>query len=162
MDTLGAQPEEPAAVGKLRNLQRKGQHYLDKTTVWVKTRWTVLALSVLAYGVRVYLKQGFYIVTYGLGIYQLNLLIGFLSPAVDPDSEGPMLPTNDGEYRPFSRKLPEFKFWFSSIRSVVAAFHMTFFDVFDLVILTMKDRVKHMLKHQYVPFSFKKQTYGEL
>merc|ERR1712224_1069820 len=170
----GLQPEEPAAVSKLRSLQRKGQHYLDKTTVWVKTRWSMLAVVVLMYGVRVYLKKGFYIVTYGLGIYQLNLLIGFLSPAVDPDTEGPMLPTRDGEYRPFTRKLPEFKFWFSSFRAVVASFIMTFFSIFDLpvfwpillayfivlVVLTMKDRVKHMLKHKYVPFSFGKQTWG--
>lgn len=31
--------------------------------------------------------QGFYIVTYGLGIYLLNLLIAFLSPQVDPAQE---------------------------------------------------------------------------
>lgn len=50
--------------------------------------------------------------TYGLGIYNLNLLIGFLTPRNDMDSEGPQLPTtNDQEFRPFIRILPEFKFW---------------------------------------------------
>lgn len=28
--------------------------------------------------------QGWYIVTYGLGIYHLNLFIAFLSPKIDP------------------------------------------------------------------------------
>merc|ERR1719192_1812076 len=46
------------------------------------------------YGVRVYLLQGYYIVTYGLGIFILNLFIGFLSP-VDDETEGPILPTSE-------------------------------------------------------------------
>ena len=50
--------------------------------------------------------------TYGLGIYNLNLLLGFLTPQFDPESEGPELPTkSDQEFRPFVRRLPEFKFW---------------------------------------------------
>ena len=59
------------------------------------------------------MSQGFYIVTYGLGIYLLNRLIGFLSPMVDPELEGPTLPTkgSDQEFKPFQRRLPEFKFW---------------------------------------------------
>jgi hypothetical protein len=59
------------------------------------------------------LHQGFYIVTYGLGIYLLNRLIGFLSPMVDPELEGPTLPSksSDQEFKPFQRRLPEFKFW---------------------------------------------------
>ena len=68
-----------------------------------------------------YALQGFYIVTYALAIYMLNLLLAFLSPKLDPavgdlDMEGeadePALPTqNDEEFRPFVRRLPEFKFW---------------------------------------------------
>lgn len=44
----------------------------------------------------------------------LNLLISFLSPAVDPaeEDDDEELPLNDGEHKPFIRKLPEFKFWF--------------------------------------------------
>lgn len=54
----------------------------------------------------------FYIVTYALGIYNLNLFLGFLTPQIDPESEGPVLPSKaDEEFRPFVRKLPEFKFW---------------------------------------------------
>ena len=51
--------------------------------------------------------------TYGLGIYNLNLLLGFLTPQVDPETEGlPSLPTKeDAEFRPFVRRLPEARFW---------------------------------------------------
>ena len=56
--------------------------------------------------------QGFYIVTYALGIYNLNLLLGFLTPQVDPELEGPTLPSRaEEEFRPFVRRLPEFKAW---------------------------------------------------
>ncbi|CAE7297849.1 RER1A [Symbiodinium sp. CCMP2592] len=124
---------------------------------------------------RVFLIQGFYIVSYGLGIYLLNLLIGFLSPAVDPEIEEVLPTTESQEFRPFTRKLPEFKFWFAAIRAVLVATVLTFLPAFDLpvfwpillayfivlVVLTMKDRVRHMFKYKYVPFSLGKQTYGE-
>ena len=57
---------------------------------------------ILIYCIRVYLINGWYIITYGLGIYVLNLLIGFLSPQMDPETEGSVLPTSqDDEFRPF-------------------------------------------------------------
>jgi hypothetical protein len=69
-------------------------------------------LVLLLYTLRVWFLRGFYIVSYGLGIYNLNLLLGFLTPQVDPELEGPELPTkSDQEFRPFVRRLPEFKFW---------------------------------------------------
>ena len=59
---------------------------------------------------------GFYIVTYALGIYNLNLLLGFLTPQVDPELEGPTLPSKgQDEFRPFVRRLPEFKFWCATV-----------------------------------------------
>ena len=36
---------------------------------------------------RVFYLQGWYIVTYALGIYYLNLFIAFLTPKVDPQFE---------------------------------------------------------------------------
>lgn len=61
----------------------------------------------------------FYIVTYALGIYNLNLLLGFLTPQVDPELEGPTLPSkSDEEFRPFVRKLPEFKAWCAVVGGV--------------------------------------------
>lgn len=117
---------------------------------------------------------GWYIITYGLGIYVLNLLIGFLSPQSDPETEGPMLPTSkDDEFRPFIRRLPEFKFWYSLTKAFIVCFFMTFFSVFNipvfwpilllyfiaLFLLTMKRQIKHMIKYKYIPFSLGKTTY---
>ena len=104
----------------------------------------------------------------------LNLLIGFLSPQADPELEGPMLPTSkDDEFRPFIRRLPEFKFWYSLTKAFVIAFFMTFFQVYNipvfwpilllyfiaLFVLTMKRQIKHMIKYKYVPFSLGKTRY---
>lgn len=92
------------------------QYYLDKSTPHSVHRWVGTAVLASIYALRVYYVQGFYIVSYGLGIYLLNLLIGFLSPLVDPELEpsddGPLLPTKGSdEFKPFIRRLPEFKFW---------------------------------------------------
>lgn len=92
------------------------QHLLDKSTPYIRRRWIAFAVIAFAYVVRVYLLAGFYIVTYGLGIYILSLVIAFLSPQVDPEiqqlGDGPTLPTRGSdEFRPFVRRLPEFKFW---------------------------------------------------
>ncbi|OII71592.1 RER1 protein [Cryptosporidium andersoni] len=151
--------------------------YIEKTTVYPKSRWFVLLGMLILYGMRVYHYQGFYIVTYGLSIYILNLLIGFLSPQIDPEEEGMVLPVHDSqEFRPFQRRLPEFKFWLSATRATIISFIMTFFDVFDLpvfwpilliyfiflFILTMRQQIQHMIKYRYIPFSWGKQTYGDL
>ncbi|XP_024158163.2 protein RER1A [Rosa chinensis] len=93
------------------------QHLLYKTTPHVLHRWLATLGVALVYVLRVYFVQGFYIMSYGLGIYLLNLLIGFLSPQVDPEIhdlfDGPSLPTRGfDEFRPFVRRLPEFKFCF--------------------------------------------------
>ncbi|KAI7737394.1 hypothetical protein M8C21_013773 [Ambrosia artemisiifolia] len=97
------------------NLSRKYQHLLDKSTPLVLHRWIGFSLVILIYALRVYFVQGFYIVTYGLGIYILQLFLAFLSPQVDPElhnDDGPSLPTlGSEEFRPFVRRLPEFKFW---------------------------------------------------
>ena len=76
------------------------------------------------------------------------------------------------EFRPFSRRLPEFKFWYASVRAVIIAFCMTFFSIFDIPVfwpilllyfialffLTMKRQIKHMIKHRYVPWSWGKKA----
>lgn len=156
------------------------QTYLDKTTIFPQYRWAVFVISLFIYCARVYMLNGFFIVTYGLGIFLLNLLIGFLSPAIDPDEDMGdgefQLPTAGDEYRPFSRKLPEFKAWVSAIKAVLISIFLTFFEFCDLPVfwpillmyfvllffLTMKERVKHMIKYKYVPVSWGKQTYADL
>ncbi|KAJ8442001.1 hypothetical protein Cgig2_020146 [Carnegiea gigantea] len=164
---------------KLIEAWRIYQYYLDRTTPHTVPRWVGTFVLAVIYGLRVYYIQGFYIITYALGIYILNLLIGFLSPLVDPELEpsddGPMLPTKGSdEFKPFIRRLPEFKFWHSITKAFCIAFKMTFFPAFDvpvfwpillcywivLFILTMKRQIAHMIKYKYVPLNIGKQKYG--
>jgi len=85
------QDEEASAAESFHaNLTRQFQHFLDRSTVYVVSRWLAFLGLVLLYILRVVLVNGWYIVTYGLGIFLLNNFIGFLSPQVDPDSEGPV------------------------------------------------------------------------
>ena len=43
------------------------------------------------------------------------------------------LPTKqDEEFRPFIRRLPEFKFWHSATRAIGIGFACTWFEVFDV------------------------------
>jgi hypothetical protein len=150
---------------------------LDRTTPLVPQRWATWALVLLIYLTRVYLLEGFYIVTYALGIHNLDLLLGFLTPLhVDAArDDGPTLPSkSDEEFRPFVRRLPEFKLWYSSTRSILAGFVATFFPALDfpvfwpillvywmvLFTVTMKRQIQHMIKYRYVPFSFGKKQYN--
>jgi hypothetical protein len=108
-----------ATAAKWRSdASRAFQYYLDRSTPHATGRWLGTLAVAAIYALRVYMVQGFYIVSYGLGIYLLNLLIGFLSPMVDPEldpsaaADGPALPMRgNDEFKPFIRRLPEFKFW---------------------------------------------------
>ena len=112
MDAPTTSTSGPSASRLSKSFQTRLQYYLDKSTPHSTWRWLGLAAFILIYAIRVYFLRGFYIVTYALGIYNLNLLLGFLSPQVDPELEGPALPSRTtDEYRPFIRRLPEFKFW---------------------------------------------------
>ncbi|WCJ40156.1 Rer1 family protein [Euphorbia peplus] len=166
-------------VGQIgHNAWRMYQYYLDKSTPHANYRWIGTLAIIAIYCLRVYSIQGFYIVSYGLGIYLLNLLIGFLSPLVDPESDpsdGALLPTKGSdEFKPFIRRLPEFKFWYSFTKAFCIAFVMTFFSMFDvpvfwpillcywivLFVLTMRRQIAHMIKYKYIPFNVGKQKYG--
>jgi hypothetical protein len=78
--------DEPKA-GMVEQFARKWQYLLDKASPHIMYRWVGFTAMLLLYVVRVYLVNGWYIVTYGLGIYILNQLIGFLSPQFDPEDE---------------------------------------------------------------------------
>jgi hypothetical protein len=160
------------------------QRNLDRVTPMHTMRWLVNVLLVVIFMARVILLQGFYIVAYVLGIFLLNQFILFLTPAFvdgldnddydDDDDSGPRLPTSSNEeFRPFMRRLPEFKFWYTSFKSLVISILCTFFSVLDipvfwpilvmyfitLFIVTMKRQIRHMIKHRYLPFSHGKTKY---
>jgi hypothetical protein len=116
-------------------------------------------------------------VAYSLGIYLLNLFLAFISPKFDPslesdtDMEDGMpagsssLPTkSDEEFKPFVRRLPEFKFWHSATRAISIAFLCSWSEIFNLpvfwpvlvvywlilVFLTMRRQIQSMIKYRYV------------
>lgn len=83
------------------------------------------------------------IVAYALGIYLLNLFLAFLQPKFDPSNDAidqdmedgavGTLPTKrDEEFKPFIRRLPEFKFWYWATRAVAISFFCTFFEFFNI------------------------------
>eukprot|EP00033_Pygsuia_biforma_P002113 GCRY01002344.1.p1 GENE.GCRY01002344.1~~GCRY01002344.1.p1 ORF type:complete len:242 (+),score=26.34 GCRY01002344.1:136-861(+) len=160
------------------------QNMIDRTAVHVKLRWIAFVILLFIYFLRVYTIGRFYIVTYALGIYLLNLLIGFLSPKVDPalmdtyeDDDSVTLPSQaDDEFKPFIRKLPEFTVWLSGTKAVLIALTCTLFRVLDLPVyypilimyfcllmfITLKQRIRHMIRYKYVPFSIGKKTYKKV
>eukprot|EP00591_Stephanopyxis_turris_P006089 CAMPEP_0195523284 /NCGR_PEP_ID=MMETSP0794_2-20130614/22271_1 /TAXON_ID=515487 /ORGANISM="Stephanopyxis turris, Strain CCMP 815" /LENGTH=154 /DNA_ID=CAMNT_0040653243 /DNA_START=15 /DNA_END=479 /DNA_ORIENTATION=+ len=141
-------------------------------------RWIFLAVELLIYSIRVYFAEGWYIVTYALGIYILNLFIGFLTPqsleSQEEEADGLKLPTrDDDEYRPFTRRVPEFVFWWGCVKAIAIAFVLTLFQIFNipvfwpilliyfivLFVITMKRQIQDMLTRGYLPWSKPKKKY---
>ncbi|KAL4743836.1 Rer1 family protein [Aspergillus foveolatus] len=175
-----------AVSAQTSKLARQYQTYLDASTPFTAYRWIGTAVLLFVFFLRIILAQGWYIVAYTVGIYLLNLFLLFLQPKFDPsltqdegledgDAGAPSLPTKqDDEFRPFIRRLPEFKFWHSATRALAIGFLCTWFSVFDipvfwpvlvvywilLFVLTMRRQIQHMIKYRYVPFSFGKARYG--
>ena len=71
----------------------------------------------------------------------------------------------EGDFRPFTRELSEFKFWWRGTRATGVALAMTFLSMFDVpvywpilfaylifvVVLTIRNRVKYMIKQKHEP-----------
>ncbi|GAA5878158.1 hypothetical protein JCM3774_004314 [Rhodotorula dairenensis] len=163
-----------------------------RTTPFPLYRWGSSVGLFLLFALRIFWVQAYYIVAYALGIYLLNLFLAFITPKFDPALEAdmaetdaeegaPTLPTSkgdvqeDGEFRPFIRRLPEFKFWYSATKAIALAFVAAFIPVFDvpvfwpilvmyfciLTFITLKRQVAHMRKYKYLPFDMgRKSTYG--
>ena len=56
----------------------------------------------------------------------------FLSSG-DAEDDGSALPTSStDEFKPFVRRLPEFKFWLSTQRAILLAFAATFFQALNI------------------------------
>ncbi|ORZ15670.1 golgi membrane protein [Absidia repens] len=166
-------------------LERRFQHFLDEVTPFAQYRWIATAVLLVLFMLRIILAEGWYIVTYALGIYMLNLFLAFLTPKFDPSmemdteenemEEGPSLPVkNDEEFKPFIRRLPEFKFWYAVTKATVIALFCSFFRIFDIPVywpillvyfcvlfaITMRRQIKHMVKYRYIPFDLNKRQYA--
>lgn len=136
-------------------------------------------------------------VAYAVSIYQLNLFLLFLTPKFledlpqdpfDPDGEDdtvglgsssrntPLPLKSDDEFRPFIRRLPEFKFWWLITKGLLYSVAATLFPVFDIPVFwpilvvyfvalfgfTMRRQIEHMIAHRYIPFDFGKKRFAGL
>ena len=180
MDSLNDNDSsETGVIGRIyERYSFHSQRYLDMVTPYHTMRWVVNLLLLIIFMYRVVHLQGFYIIAYVLGIFLLNQFILFLTPVViedlEDDDDEPSLPTkSDEEFRPFMRRLPEFKFWYTTYKSILISIFCTFFECFDipvfwpilvmyfitLFVVTMKRQIRHMIRHRYVPFSYGKVRY---
>ncbi|KAL1199533.1 Protein RER1D [Cardamine amara subsp. amara] len=141
-DTMVASP-----LAKWRiEFSRSFQNHLDRSAPHLIRRWLVTLVAAVIY------------------IYRVDPEI----EALDPTS----LPRDDSdEFKPFVRRLPEFKFWYAATKAFVVAFVMTFFSFLDvpvfwpillcywlfLYFLTMKRQIVHMFKYRYFPFDIRKK-----
>lgn len=84
------------------------------------------------------------------------------------DDQGPELPTRSNEeFRPFIRRLPEFKFWYAISKSTVIGIICTFFEAFNVPVfwpilvmyfitlfcITMKRQIR-VSTYLYLKFEF--------
>ncbi|KAG2213217.1 hypothetical protein INT46_001578 [Mucor plumbeus] len=125
MNDFSSEPSEGATSSLLAQksqIERRFQQILDQVTPFTPYRWVATSVLLVLFMIRVIYAEGWYIIAYALGIYILNLFLAFLTPKFDPSvemdtqasemEEGPSLPMkNDEEFKPFIRRLPEFKFW---------------------------------------------------
>ncbi|RLV89902.1 Protein RER1 [Spathaspora sp. JA1] len=162
------------------------QSFIDETVPHTRNRWIGFGVLISLFLLRIFIAQGWYIICYALGIYLLNLFLAFLTPKFDPSLEQELKnesieegvqdeePDKDSdEFRPFIRRLPEFKFWYNATRATIIALFLSFFGFFDIPVfwpillmyfiilftLTMRKQIQHMVKYKYLPFDFGKTRY---
>ncbi|WPK27786.1 hypothetical protein PUMCH_005186 [Australozyma saopauloensis] len=175
------------AFQTVQKLRVTAQKLLDASVPHTRARWAGFGVVLALFLLRIILVQGWYIICYALAIYLLNLFLAFLTPKFDPsleqeesamdleDGVGGTLPTTaDEEFRPFIRRLPEFKFWRNGTVASVLSLVMSFFSVFDIPVfwpilvvyfvllfaLTMRKQIQHMVKYKYLPWDIGKAKYN--
>lgn len=160
------------------------QKLLDRCVPFYVRRWSAFAILLFIFIVRIFLVKGWYIICYALGIYLLNLFLAFLTPKFDPSLEQELKASSleegtddsipEEEFRPFIRRLPEFKFWLNATRATSISLIMSFIPIFNIPVLwpilvmyfvilftlTMRKQIQHMIKYKYLPFDIGKAKYG--
>ncbi|GME77355.1 unnamed protein product [Ambrosiozyma monospora] len=172
-------------LGYYNRINNTYQKYLDKSTPHAIPRWigtyTLFGLFML----RIVLTEGWYIVCYTWAIYLLNMFLQFLTPKFDPSLEQEMesssveegtskMDEDDDEFKPFIRRLPEFRFWYKATLSTIIALICSFIPFCDIPVfwpillvyfiilftLTMRRQIQHMVKYKYIPFDVGKAKYS--
>jgi len=178
-------PNDTSIVVFFRKLSNSYQRILDTSTPYKLQRWIFAVVLIFLFIFRILTAQGYYVVIYTLGIYLLTQFTLFLSPQLgtfemdimeDDMEDEPTLPlNNDDEFKPFIRRLPEFKFWHNTIRATIIAFVCAFIPIFNIPVfwpillmyfiaityLSMKKQIDNMIKHHYIPFDIGKKKYNQ-
>uniref|UniRef100_A0A0K2U1D3 Protein RER1 n=1 Tax=Lepeophtheirus salmonis TaxID=72036 RepID=A0A0K2U1D3_LEPSM len=184
---LGDNFEDDSAINKqgkiqsfFKRISNTYQIYLDRFTPKIISRWVFSVILIISYFVRIFIKQGWFLITYALAIYYLSLLLAFLTPKINPileeddDDEGKLPTKQNEEFRPFIRKLPEFKVWYYATKGTIVAFFCTFFNTLNIPVFwpilfvyflvlfftTMKNQIIHMIHYKYIPFTYGKPRFS--
>ncbi|CAF1416775.1 unnamed protein product [Adineta steineri] len=156
------------------------QYYLDRITPFITFRWLFNLFLFILFCCRIIFSHSFYIIAYALGIFLLSQFLLFLTPkhevSLDDNNDNELrLPTKStDEFRPFMRRLPEFKFWYTTFKALIICLFLTLFSIFNIPVLwpvlaiyfiglfvfTMRQRILHMIRHRYVPFTYGKVRYA--
>lgn len=181
--------QENPAFQQVLKLKVTYQKLVDQLVPHKFYRWVAFGAILALFMLRIVVVQGWYIICYALGIYLLNLFLAFLTPKFDPSLEqesrsenleegvpedGQIAPEDEEEFRPFIRRLPEFKFWHNATRATVLSLFLSFWSIFDIPVfwpillvyfitlfaLTMRKQIQHMMKYRYLPFDFGKAKYS--
>jgi type IV secretory pathway TrbD component len=184
----GSSLENNVVFAYFKKAQMTYQKYLDQSVPHTMARWGGFLALLIIFLIRIFVCQGWYIICYALGIYLLNLFLAFLTPKFDPSLEQEMRNESieegvaeddvangeeEDEFRPFIRRLPEFKFWYNATRAttlslVLSQFSITDIPVFWPILLmyfiilftfTMRKQIQHMIKYKYVPLDIGKTKY---
>ncbi|CCK71905.1 protein retrieval receptor KNAG_0I01140 [Huiozyma naganishii CBS 8797] len=176
-----------SSFGPLRYVQEVKQlyrHHLDRVTPQTRGRWLGFFVLQALFLTRVIAWGGWYAICYTLYIFQLNQFLAFLTPKFDMSLQqdernneleaGGAPDEQSEEFRPFIRRLPEFKFWYNVTRATLLALVMSVTVWTDipvywpillvyfvaLFMLTMRRQIQHMMKYKYIPLDIGKKRYS--
>ncbi|RVD92539.1 Golgi-to-ER retrieval protein [Tubulinosema ratisbonensis] len=157
------------------------QFYTDRLVPKRSLRWALAGTLILIYYFKILVTGTHYLITYCLSLYLLHGAINFLTPQSEsvPDIFDDFdveyeLPTNDdNEFRPFMRRLPEYKLWLMYVQLTGMSLFMSMFEMFDIPvfvpilvvyfifisILTVRNLFRSMKKYKYNPFFTNKTTF---
>ncbi|ODV83484.1 hypothetical protein CANARDRAFT_29934 [[Candida] arabinofermentans NRRL YB-2248] len=169
-------------LSKIKITYRK---YLDMITPHSAYRWIGSFSLIFLFMLRIVLTEGWYIVCYTWAIYLLNMFLQFLTPKFDPSLEQEFenesieqgtskMTEEDDEFKPFIRRLPEFRFWLKTTNATLIALVCSIIPFCDIPVfwpillvyfiilfaLTMRRQIQHMLKYKYLPFDLGKTKYA--
>ena len=164
--------------------KRRLQIFLDKISFYPGRRWAAFGVALSIFLLRIYIKQGYAALAYVLGLYILQKVMLYLTPAempnigeeTDIDMETFVLPTRENdEYKGFNRKLREMDFWKSLMTATSIVAFLSLFQATDIPIhwqllvayflfvtcFLCRVKIEHMIKYQYIPFEIGKKSYGK-